>query len=353
MRERTRLLISMPVLLMIIGAIFLAGKPELSFAQDEGFKTYQLLVFCDNSAVASAIFGYEVTQGGTVGRPLMGLKSICVGKCGGGTVPLADALAGLPDRVSAALQAQVDKHQEDAAAGKGSRLTCLGGDKAPPCEPPRDLKNDPPWFNEDLPCQNRQRATYSWGRNRRNPRLSSVSISICGKVIRYVAPIITAGGTGIFSDDVCCDSWQNAVSTSSPCDAQRDIDCDGKLNENDSNPLRAPSKEPSSEDFVSNPPLTPTLPFWRQVSEAMPEQSDCKDCKWELVGIQYTCKDEVERTGRRTESKNAEYKYQATWKCPANGQTKVTSDYATMKGSEQRRGSPCCRCPNPPSGSWP
>jgi hypothetical protein len=357
MRKRTRLLISTAVLVMVIGAIFLAVKPELSSAQDAEFRSYQLVVYCGNSGVATVIFGHEVTSGGTVGRPLMGNKSICAGNCPGGTgtVPLAAALAGLPAQVSAALQAKVDKHQADAAAGKGRPLTCLqDGKENPKCEPPRDLNNNPPWLNQDVPCQDRQQATYSWGQRNRN-RLS-VSISICGQVIRYVTPpqtITPITPVGLSKYDVCCDNWQNAVSTSSPCNAKRDIDCDGKLNENDVNPFRAPSKEGSSEDFVSNPPLTPTLPFWRQVYESIPEQSDCKDCKWELVGIQYTCKDEVERTGRRSESRNAEYRYQATWKCPANGSTTVTNDYATMKGSEQRRGSPCCRCPSPPSGSWP
>ncbi len=362
MRKRTRLLVSTSVLVIVIGAIFLAGKPRPSSAHDDGFKMYQLLVFCGDSGLASAIFGHVVTEGGTVGRPLMGTKSICVGKCGGdGTVLLADALAGLPAAVSADLQAKVDKHQADAADGNGSRLTCLGDgkekppeDKKPKCEPPRDRNNNPPWLNQGLACQNTQRGTYSWAPNRRDPTVDSVSISACGEVIRYV----TTGHfemtrLGVRSFDVCCDTWLNTWSLRSPCNARRDIDCDGTLNEEDLEPLLAPLKRGSSEDFVSNAPLTPTLPFWRQLYEGIPSQSDCTDCKWELVGVQYTCENKVERTGRRSERLNAEYKYQATWKCPASGQTKVTSDYATMKGSEQRRGSPCCRCPSPPSGSWP
>lgn len=125
MRNRSSLPISRSVLVVMIGAIYLAGKPELSLAQSDGFKMYQLLVFCGGTSLASKIFGHTVTEGGTVGRPLMGTKSICVGNCGGDSVSLENALAGLPAAVSANLKTQVDKHQADAAAGKGSSLTCL------------------------------------------------------------------------------------------------------------------------------------------------------------------------------------------------------------------------------------
>jgi len=150
MRKSTRLLISMAVLVMIIGAIFFAGKPQPSSAQNDGFKIYDLLVFCGDSQLASAIFGHEATEGGTVGRPLMGTKTICVGKCGGGTVTLPAALAGLPAAVSAALQAKVDKHQADAAAGKAWRLNCLGDGKKPPdCYDYGDAESEGavPWFD--------------------------------------------------------------------------------------------------------------------------------------------------------------------------------------------------------------
>lgn len=56
----------------------------------------------------------------------MGLKSICVGSCPGGMVSLADALAGLPAEARDGLNAKVEKHEEDAAAGKGRSLAaCL------------------------------------------------------------------------------------------------------------------------------------------------------------------------------------------------------------------------------------
>lgn len=146
------------------------------------------------------------------------------------------------------------------------------------------------------------------------------------------------------SFDVCCDSWQNAVSTRSPCDAMRDIDCDGDLNEGDFNPVSAATRKPvRSDDFVSNSPLG-NLPFWKWLHYGMPDQSGCKDCKWELVGVEYTCENKVARISSRSERISAEYEYKATWKCPANGQTQVTDDSATMDG---------LRCPAPPNRSWP
>ncbi|RPH75855.1 MAG: hypothetical protein EHM80_15620 [Nitrospiraceae bacterium] len=116
---------------MMIGAIFLAVKPELSSAQNAPYRSYQLKVYCENSQVASATFWHDV---GTS----MGLKQICAGNCPRGTVPLAEALAGLPAEVSAALKAKVDKHQENAAAGKGRPLICLRDGKKSPddkCQP--------------------------------------------------------------------------------------------------------------------------------------------------------------------------------------------------------------------------
>src|SRR5688572_26203975 len=109
MTKSTSLRISTIVLTLLIGSIFFAGKPQVSSAQNEGFQSYQLLVFCEDSSVAAATFWYEMPPGGgTVGRPLMGLKTVCAGKtCRGGPVTLAAALAQLPRNVSSAMQSKV------------------------------------------------------------------------------------------------------------------------------------------------------------------------------------------------------------------------------------------------------
>ncbi len=133
MRRALRPMMLIIVIVVFIGAIFFVGKPRPSSAQNEGFKSYQLLIFCGDSSLASATFWQDVTAGGTVGRPLMGLKTVCAGKkCSGGPVTLANALAQFPSNVSRAMQAKVDKYQENLAAGEGWFLTCLVEDKKPP-----------------------------------------------------------------------------------------------------------------------------------------------------------------------------------------------------------------------------
>jgi hypothetical protein len=130
--------ISTIIMVFLIGSIFFAGKPQPSSAQNEGFASYQLLVFCESSSVASATFWVNATEGGTVGRPRMGLKTVCAGKkCGGGPVTLAQALAQLPANVSSAMQSKVDSYQEKLGQ-EGSFLACLGINK----EKPPDTKCD-------------------------------------------------------------------------------------------------------------------------------------------------------------------------------------------------------------------
>src|SRR5688572_6389035 len=119
MEKRRRLLITRPLLVMFFGTILFAGKPQLSFAQNAPFKSYQLLVFCGDPQVASATFWHDVPERS------MGLKSLCVGNCPKGKISLEDAISGIPAGAQAALKAKVEKHQSDAAAGKGRYLACL------------------------------------------------------------------------------------------------------------------------------------------------------------------------------------------------------------------------------------
>lgn len=120
MRERIRTIILLSALLLMIGAIFLVGKPQPSSAQNAPFKSYQLRVFCGNSAIPTEAFWHDV------GEDSMGVNVRCAGNCPGGTVPLEAALAGLPAAVSAALKAMVEKkHEENVAAGRRASLACL------------------------------------------------------------------------------------------------------------------------------------------------------------------------------------------------------------------------------------
>lgn len=348
MRERIRTIILLSALLLMIGAIFLVGKPQPSSAQNAPFKSYQLRVFCGNSAIPTEAFWHDV------GEDSMGVNVRCAGNCPGGNVPLADALAGLPAAVSAALKAMVEKHQENAAAGKGWRLTCLGG-KEPPerkCEKPSNPSNQPPWFDPLVSCStgNPQTGSISWGITRRSG--FSYTISICGEIIRYTKATLDydfgtgpLANTGVRTFQICCSSWREAANSGSPCDALNDVDCDGDLNQSDPSPLSAPQRYARSDDYVSNSPLT-NLPFWKGIFGPSSDDVVCKDCKWELTGVRYTCKNEVWASGRR-ERIDAVYSFDATWQCPSSGRTTQT------KGTERKNG---LRCPSRSAGrtlSWP
>jgi hypothetical protein len=43
---------------------------------------------------------------------------------------------------------------------------------------------------------------------------------------------------------VCCDEWERAKLSKSPCDPLVDADCDGTLNDEDVETLNAPSPSP-------------------------------------------------------------------------------------------------------------
>jgi hypothetical protein len=210
------------------------------------------------------------------------------------------------------------------------------------CERPRPRSE--PWFDKGAPCASRERGTYSSAFNRRNPNEASVSISICGEVIRYVSetPPTGDGRPVVTSFDVCCEEWRKARGTQSPCDARRDLDCDGVPNERDASPIRAQVTR-EGDDFVSEGGIT-GIPFWKQIHEALPRPTDCKDCKWELVRVQYTCRN-IPRQGRfRREINDAVYEYEATWNCPNTGKSEIKKETATMQG---------LYCPRPPNRTWP
>jgi hypothetical protein len=321
--KRARLLISNSVLVMMIGGIFLAVKPELSSAQDGGFRTYKLVVYCGNSGVATVIFGHEVTTGGTQGRPLMGTHSICAGDypgCGtGGTVSLEAALAGLPAQVSAALKAKVDKHQENAAAGKGRPLTCLRDDKKPPSK--KKCEKPTPWFGNSSNCSEVQSPVIAIN-------AGAVTLTMCGyPVFRWVPPdpkdesFVYAYKTALrdqvqarVGSKICCDKLREAARTGTPCYPGYDVDCDGKPNQTDvdsANPDFPDINNLFSKEGEAIDPfpagLDPDDPNF------LPPPEKC-DCKWELVKGTLNCS----RDGKRP------HFYQARWRCPSTGNETFT-----------------------------
>jgi hypothetical protein len=158
MRKRKKRVISASGFMMI-GVFFFAADPQLASAQNDGFKLYQLNVFCENTSLVTRIFTAEATEGGTAGRPLMGTKVFCAGtKCAGGPVTLTAALAGLSANVSAALQKQVDDYQQNLAPGDDWFRTCLGDGKKPP---EKRCEQSTPWLYQHwddraTECKDRQ-----------------------------------------------------------------------------------------------------------------------------------------------------------------------------------------------------
>lgn len=320
MRKRARSLISMSVLVMMIGAIFLAVKPELSSAQNAPYRSYQLKVYCENAQVASATFWHDV---GTS----MGLKQICAGNCPGGTVPLAAALAGLPAEVSAALQAKVDKHQENAAAGNGRPLTCLRDGKEP--QPEKKCENPLPWFDNSSTggkgCKDVQALEIKVEER-------VVYLQMCGRAVfahdekstddvlieAYVIALKEYMQSRV-GDKVCCDRFREASRSDSSCDPRYDLDCDGRLNPSDRTDDGFPAIDTvtvaagvRSGDFVPFPPWV-----MEDYKNFVPPANKC-DCKWELLKSTRTCSPD----GR------SPHVYQARWRCPSSGNERFTRKQA-------------------------
>ncbi|MGQ0761965.1 MAG: hypothetical protein ACT4OT_08115 [Acidobacteriota bacterium] len=154
MRKRVKLLVSASAIAIAIGAIFLAEKPRPASGQVadyNDFYLYQLNVNCTDSGLVTKIFTVQ-------GTGKMGTHVTCAGRCWGRMTTFAQAVAGLPAKVSEAFSAKIDEYDADLAARRQnwSLAACAGKAKPPPkknCEKPT------PWFDGVSPgagCKNRQ-----------------------------------------------------------------------------------------------------------------------------------------------------------------------------------------------------
>lgn len=270
----------------------------------------------------------------------MGTKTICAGNCGGSRVTLAAALAGLPAEVSTALRTQVDQHQADAAAGTGSRLTCLGDDKKPPanCIDRKD-RGDVPWFDPSAPgCTDLRdtqlAATFSRGK-------CTFTLSACGRVVLRNSEFDVTNAAGCrpeFARDlmierygiatlpkkVCCDIFQEAAGAGG-CNPEVDADCDGKPNDKDQfleiqDPNYAPY--PGASDKVFNPADFDPKPRGVEWDELMPNEP-CKECKWLAASGKLICS--PDKNKQIPESRKRDHEYRVTWKCPTSGVQRVVT----------------------------
>lgn len=326
MRQRTQRLVYTVVLLAMIGAIFFAGKPEPSSAQDAPlsqqkapFKTYLLGVYCGSPEFPTAKFIYHVRE-----ERAMGSHEICAGKCGGGIVSLADALAQLPAEVAAAFRAQVSQHEADAAAGKGKpRLSCLkGGEKSPPekkCEKPA------PWLGSSTDCTDVQRPTTGIS------GADTVMVTVCGYVVFVYKPNPRMSEAGLeaykqlvqetvkqqIGTRVCCEKLRQASRTEVPCSPGVDFDCDGKPDGADLDTTTLSNAPLPDINLFATPKGAAVDPFPEGLNpddtDFLPPADKC-DCKWELVKGTLTCSPD----GRQR------HVYQAHWRCPSTGNERFT-----------------------------
>jgi hypothetical protein len=359
--------------LSIICAVAIAGLfgPGRQPSSAQNFKSYQLRVFCGNSPIPTNSFWHDVN--GDLNS--MGVKVVCAGNCPGGRVSLADALAGLPAGVSAALRSEVEKQ---AAAGKGRSVACVLDDKKPPSDkkpPKKPCENlptnakPPDWFDTGS-CDGESESVTPWvgtqivdgggrllppgqvwcvanyGICRSSQRDSPDLIRVIKKVtidlaawnsdnssVRSEAAMTACQS---FIDEhknapqpsICCDTWEQARNRLPPpgsCYPISDVDCDGIPNDQDPFPFH-----PHSTEYTSYSPLT-NFPFWKDFKNAVPHEP-C-ECQWELIDARYTCSDvRVQNSARRGSSNQAKYDYQAKWKCPATGREIITTRQVTMPG---------------------
>jgi len=110
--------------------LFAAGILVASVARADNL--YYLSVYCEGTRNPTVILGLHVVNPGA------GSIFLCAGMCGGKMVQIADVLAGLPAEVSAGLTAEVEKHEANAAAGRGESLTTCRGRTPPPAPPGAD-----------------------------------------------------------------------------------------------------------------------------------------------------------------------------------------------------------------------
>lgn len=117
MQKRRKSIIDL--LLILLAAVALVSGTSQIVAGGADFYLYQLQVYCGDPQVATVIFTAR-------GPGSMGTKVICAGKCAGGNVTVEEAIAGIPASVATELRSQIRKHEENAAAGKGTSVAECG-----------------------------------------------------------------------------------------------------------------------------------------------------------------------------------------------------------------------------------
>jgi len=170
-----------------------------------------------------------------------------------------------------------------------------------------------PWFDTSSDCKEKKNSqlVISGG---------TAILYMCGHPVFYNASV---GHDDLFNtayraaiekylldrglDKVCCDKFNDAVSSGNPCDPRSDVDCDGQPNKSDS---QGNGVLPAIDGIFTERPNAEraAFPTGLTLDEIMPPDQ-CKDCKWELIKGVVKCNPDP--TKRHT--------YESTWRCPTTG----------------------------------
>ena len=210
----------------------------------------------------------------------------------------------------------------------------------PKCEPPRAGSNSAPWFS---PGDCREKGRIIQNRTSSDDWYPGRPCSIiywlegCSETATNIATVLkrtrSESECDAFFDlhdkperEVCCDKWQQATASGSPCNPMVDADCDGIPNQRDPFPI-----QPQPREFQNSSGVNDMLPIWKDIADRIP-QEPCEGCQWTVGKLDYKCKN-VE-IHRRESYREAQYEYQARWKCPSTGRELVTSGRMSARGAQ-------------------
>lgn len=298
-RTITRFLICFSILVVAIGAIFLARYSQPSAGQQnfpEPNRKPACTIFCGDSTMnyvvlanPPACWGGPLPAGSAGDRykdwSKEDRKAICQNL----------RSAGRTDSSCPSFKTLVAACEQD---GYGTPK-----DQPPPtskCDPPAEGSEDGPWNRAD--CKDFQDISF---------RLTGRALvaSACGLVLarnERADSLMMEAMRAAWPTKICCDKLRGPRNT--PCDYSVDLDCDGTPNLRDD----TPDNYGGEETFYTIPRGTTydPLPKGLRLSQLLPDIA-CDGCKWELVKGEKKCTARSGGTGI--------FWYEATWRCPKTG----------------------------------
>lgn len=333
MRKRIRPLISTPVLVIMIGAIFFAGKPQPIAGQENIRDQPPCSCCCSENDLTNTFNLFPANDPRT--KKCWGLDRTGKG--------CAITLASLPE---AEVQTICDKYSRlDTFPFSRSFVDCpvLQPFCKPKCQPVS------PWFDS---------SPKSGCKDVRKPEIKveegTAFLRMCGwGVFAYTPtdkdPLLMQAYVAALKEHVdmrigsriCCDKFLAAAKPGSECDPRFDLDCDGQLNPSD---RTEDGNFPDISEFgVAEGAMgggeerrIDAAPPWFRPGDAgfMPPIDLCA-CKWELVTSTRTC----------AKTQAGFHVWQSSWRCPSTGNIKNIRKEVPARLFD-------CTPPPPKDGGW-